>query len=300
MSGIDPPATTTVDTAPESSNITPVMNALNISTMDPLPGWPTCEKVVYENRQPGPYVEIVHHHSRESCTVLLIMRGRLLWRRGGRGGWTSVATGQALVYDAGLHGDLEYHGDADGGHLEFIYANLVGPVMRSAVLGIVERCGHTALVHGGDELVKRWSAKLIPSSRAPAHRCLSVVESSELAWSFLCPLARGLASTNHLAERAMTMLTAQWQDPPHLSEVAKRLQVSREHLSRVLRTTCGQPPGMWLRRYRLSRAADLLESGYSIQEVTKACGYCSVPHFIHAFRQVQGTTPGRWLRSKQA
>lgn len=292
-------ALASVETAPGDENVVPVINALHISTIDPIPGWPTCEKVVYENRQPGTYVERVHEHQRETSTVQIIMRGRLQWRRGGRGDWTPVAAGQALVYDAGIHGDLEYHGDTDGGHLEFIYVNLVGPAMRSAVLGIVERCGHTASIQGGEELIKRWSAKLIPHADAPTHRCLSVVESSELAWSFLHPLARSLAPTNQLAERAMAMLTQRWQDPPQLAEIAKELQVSREHLSRLLRTTCGQPPGLWLRRYRLSRAADLLESGRSIQEVASACGYCSIPHFIHAFRQVQGTTPGRWLRSKR-
>lgn len=289
-----------VETSENPTTITEVINALHLSTIDPLPGWPTCEKVVYESRQASSYAEVVHQQRRESCTVQMIMRGCLLWRSGSRGTWNPVTAGQALVYDAGLHGEVEYRGDADRGHLEFIYANLVGPAMRNAVLGIVGRCGHTASVPTSDDLIKRWSAKLMPSSGAPAHRCLSVVESSELAWSFLHPVARGLAPTNPLAERAMAMLTERWQDPPQLVEIAKRLRISREHLSRLLRTTCGQPPGMWLRRYRLSRAADLLESGRSIKEVAKVCGYCSIPHFIHAFRQVQGTTPARWRRSKQA
>jgi len=67
----------------------------------------------------------------------------------------------------------------------------------------------------------------------------------------------------------------------------------------VLRATCGQPPAQWLRRYRISRATDLLEAGEPIKAVASACGFCSSPHFIHAFRRVHGATPGRWLRQRQ-
>jgi AraC-like DNA-binding protein len=276
-----------------------VITPLHITTVDALAGWPSCEKVVYENRPPGSYQELVRLQKRQSSTVQLMMRGRLRWRTGDSPSWNFVETGQALIYDAGIHGDLEYAGDHTGGHLEFIYVNLIGEAMRSAVLGIVERAGHAAAVHGGDELIKRWSAKLIGNNGAPSHRCMSAVESSELAWSFLHPLARGLAPTNGLAERAMAMLMDQWQHPPPLATLAKRLLVSREHLARVLRGTCGQPPGLWLRRYRLGRAADLLESGRPIPDVARSCGYCSAPHFIHAFRGEFGLTPGRWLRDKR-
>jgi len=126
-----------------------------------------------------------------------------------------------------------------------------------------------------------------------------VVEANELAWSFLNPVASGIAPTNNLAQLAMGLLAHQWRQPPRLSALANQLQVSREHLSRVLRSTCGQPPAQWLRQYRISRAADLLESGQSIEDVTHSCGYCSTQHFIHSFSRVKGTTPARWLRQKK-
>jgi AraC-like DNA-binding protein len=272
--------------------------ALHLTTIDPLAGWPTCEKIVYENRPPSSYHELVRLQQRQTCTVQLLMRGRLRWRVGPASSWQTVEPGQALVYDAGIHGDLEYVGDPTGGHLEFIYVNLIGEAMRTAVLGIVARVGHAAPVNGGDDLLKRWSAKLLTGNDEPVHRCVSAVEANDLAWSFLHPLAKGLSPTNHLAEQAMALLTDNWHDPPPLGTLAKRLHVSREHLARVLRYACGQPPALWLRRYRLERAADLLESGKSIPEVASLCGFCSVPHFIHAFRRVLGTTPGRWLRTR--
>ena len=273
---------------------------LHLTTIDPLAGWPSCEKIVYENRPPGSYQELVRLQKRQTSTVQLMMRGRLRWRAGQSATWRAVETGQALIYDAGIHGDLEYQGDPAGGHLEFVYVNLIGETMRRAVLGIVERVGHAAPVHGGDGLIKRWSDRLKSSKGASSHRCLSAVESCELAWSFLHPLAKGLAPGNDLTERAMAMLTDHWQDPPSMTGLAKKLDVSREYLARLLRTACGEPPGRWLRRYRLSRATDLLESGTSIPEVARSCGFCSVPHFIHSFRLVLGTTPGRWLHSKRS
>ena len=287
--------------APHSlHDVESVLRTLSITTVEPIEGWASLEKIVYEHLQPGSYRESVRRQQRETVTVQLLMRGRLRWRLSGAKAWRTVEPGQALVYDAGQHGDLEYEGDPEGGHLEFLYANLSGTPMRAAVAGLLARSnGHTVPVHSAEELIKRWSAKLSENANAPSHRCLSVVEASELAWSFLLPLARGLAPFKQLAEKAMALLTENWQDPPNMSVLAKRLHVSREHLARVLRSTCGQPPGVWLRRYRLGRAADLLESGQSIQAVAEACGYCTVPHFIHAFRRVLGSTPGRWLRDKR-
>lgn len=273
--------------------------ALHLTTLDPLAGWPTCEKVVYESRPPNTYQELVRLQKRQTCTVQLMMRGRLRWRVGPTSPWQTIEPGQALLYDAGLHGDLEYLGDPSGGHLEFIYVNLIGEAMRSAVLGIVARVGHAASVSGADDLIKRWSAKLLAGNGGPGHRCMTASEANDLAWSFLHPLAKGLSPSNHLAEQAMALLTENWQDPPPLGTVARRLHVSREHLARVLRNVCGQPPALWLRRYRLGRAADLLEAGISIPEVAMQSGFCSVPHFIQAFRRVQGTTPGRWLRTRR-
>jgi len=280
--------------------IATMISPIHFTTIEPILGWPTCEKVVYESRQPGSYQEQVVLQKRKSVTVQLLMRGRLRCRAERSSSWVVAEPGQALVYDAGTHGSLEYVGDPDGGHLEFIYANLVGDAMRSAVQGIVNRAGHVVPVNGGEELIARWSGKLMTHTSAPMHRCLSVVEANDLCWSFVHPLARGLAPTHRLAERAMAMLTERWQDPPPLATVAKQLQVTREHLSRILRSTCGQPPAQWLRRYRLGRAADLLESGQSIEDVARACGFCSTQHFIHSFRREKGTTPGRWLKQSRA
>ncbi len=286
--------------AASTNDVTVVLNALHLTTIDPIDGWPAVEKVVHESRQSGAYREVVRSQQRESATVQYLIRGRLNWRIGNEGEWATVEPGQALVYDAGVHGELAYAGDPEGGHLEFIYVNLLGEAMRTAVQGIVTRVGHAVAVHGGEDLVDRWSARLTGSyGESSTHRCFSAVETAELAWSFLHPLARGLAPGNRMAERAMAMLTEHWRDPPPLAELAKRLQVSREHLARVLRSTCGMPPGQWLRRYRINRAADLLDAGKPIQEVAKLCGFCSTPHLILAFRRVHDTTPGRWLRDKQ-
>ncbi len=219
-----------------------VISPMHFTTIEPIAGWLTCEKVVYESRQPGSYHEHVARQKRQSVTVQVLMRGRLRCRADRSSSWVAVVPGQALVYDSGAHGSLEYVGDPDGGHLEFIYANLVGEAMHSAVQGIVERAGHAVPVHGGEELIARWSGKLMTGSSAPLHRCLSVVEANDLCWSFVLPLARGLAPTHRLAERAMALLTERWRDPPPLATVAKQLHVTREHLSRTLRGTCGLPP----------------------------------------------------------
>ena len=59
--------------------------------------------------------------------------------------------------------------------------------------------------------------------------------------------------------------------------------------------------GVTMRAYlielRLRRAAELLESGEtSVTAACFACGYSSLSHFLRAFRQRYGVSPGQYRR----
>ena len=85
-------------------------------------------------------------------------------------------------------------------------------------------------------------------------------------------------------------------DPEELAlnvgEIAERLGISREHLSREVRRIHGKGPSDMIAEARIRYACHLLRmSSLSIEEVSKKCGFSSPSRFYSRFRQIMGETP---------
>ncbi len=73
--------------------------------------------------------------------------------------------------------------------------------------------------------------------------------------------------------------------------------VSRAVFAKRFTERMGEPPMAYLRRWRMSMAAALLERGNSsLSEVAERVGYTSEFAFNRAFKRVIGESPGRWRR----
>ena len=87
-----------------------------------------------------------------------------------------------------------------------------------------------------------------------------------------------------LANPADTATLAQW---------GARLGASSRTLARRFHTEVGMSFDEWRRRARMARACELVSCGYTVQATAHAVGYASASAFVHAFRQLTGTTPLR-------
>jgi transcriptional regulator GlxA family with amidase domain len=77
-----------------------------------------------------------------------------------------------------------------------------------------------------------------------------------------------------------------------LGRLAKRANVSPEHLCRLFQKEFGAGPLQYYRKMRLQRAAVLLErSNMSIKEIAYAAAFANPYHFSRAFRQTYGKSP---------
>ncbi len=77
--------------------------------------------------------------------------------------------------------------------------------------------------------------------------------------------------------------------------LAADLALSRRQLERKLRTLTGLAPAEFIRRLRLSRAADLLAQRYGpVSDVAAATGFANASHFARVFRERYGTAPSEW------
>jgi signal transduction histidine kinase/ligand-binding sensor domain-containing protein/DNA-binding response OmpR family regulator len=87
----------------------------------------------------------------------------------------------------------------------------------------------------------------------------------------------------------------------NVERLASEVAQSRGNLHRRLRDLVGETPSDLIRRMRLERAAQLLESAAgSVAEVAYAVGFKSVAHFSNAFVEQHGVRPSAWRLHAQA
>lgn len=74
--------------------------------------------------------------------------------------------------------------------------------------------------------------------------------------------------------------------------MARRVNLSISHLTRLFKTETGLAPLGYLREMRLERAAELLESSFlTVKEIRAVCGLGDKSRFIKDFKKHFGTTP---------
>jgi AraC family transcriptional regulator len=94
--------------------------------------------------------------------------------------------------------------------------------------------------------------------------------------------------------RVVDLLHATCHRPPSLAALAREAGVHPMHLARAFRHHLGCSVGEMARQIRIDEACRRIAGGESLARVAAATGFADQSHFSRAFRQVVGTTPGRF------
>lgn len=108
--------------------------------------------------------------------------------------------------------------------------------------------------------------------------------------------------TSHaaLAEAARRFMERNYHQSITLELIARHLQVSRAHLSRVFREECNFPLFEYLLECRLMEAKKLLRDGnMPVKEVASRIGFANGGYFSKVFRRKLGCSPADFRRRKQ-
>jgi AraC-like DNA-binding protein len=82
-----------------------------------------------------------------------------------------------------------------------------------------------------------------------------------------------------------------------VARLSEAVALSRRHLSRRLKAAVGETGSEFVRRYRIERAAELLDDDpETIAEVAYAVGFRSPSHFTQVFRERVGCTPSEYVK----
>ncbi|MDJ0726409.1 MAG: AraC family transcriptional regulator [Prochloraceae cyanobacterium] len=84
-----------------------------------------------------------------------------------------------------------------------------------------------------------------------------------------------------------------------LKEVAQAVGYSSAYLTDLVRKLTGKTVNNWIVERRIAAAKTLLlETNYTVEQISLDVGYQNINHFYRQFRNYQQTTPQRW-RQKQ-
>lgn len=112
---------------------------------------------------------------------------------------------------------------------------------------------------------------------------------------FRAPPTSDLSTT----KRAEEFIEANWDKPIDIERLSAVARVSVRTLFRQFKKDRGYAPAEFVRRIRLDRARNMLESGIEGTTVTQAalrCGFQNAGHFAREFRLTFGELPSETLR----
>ncbi len=97
--------------------------------------------------------------------------------------------------------------------------------------------------------------------------------------------------------KARRIIMDHMQDPPTLTELARKVGLNEKKIKTGFRTLFGTTVYGFLRTHRMETAKGLmLSKGMGVSEAAWAVGYVNVSHFGAAFRKHLGVLPGDYLR----
>lgn len=100
-----------------------------------------------------------------------------------------------------------------------------------------------------------------------------------------------------LVKRACVTIDSNLHAPLNVTELAVALRVGRTKLFLAFREKMGITPVVYLRRARVARVKQLLESSdRTLEDIAHATGFANVKYLMKTFRELEGVTAGEWRK----
>lgn len=100
-----------------------------------------------------------------------------------------------------------------------------------------------------------------------------------------------------VVETALKILQQDFAFLDGIGDLAQRLEVSQEYLTRTFRDHVGMTPGKYLNQVRIEHAKLLLrQADHNIAFVADACGFANGNYFARVFRSMVGVSPSAYAK----
>lgn len=183
---------------------------------------------------------------------------------------------------------------------EFLYLNFDGGNSHEVTMELVENYGHVYSLPLDLPLLgyfKKLASELVTT------RTASPVETTMMVNELLATLCEsktlmGVPSTHFLISEAFKILSHHSDSYFSVAELADRLMVSREHLTRVFRENLGKTPRECIIIEKVKQGSYLLKTtNLSNDEIAHRLGYSSSSLFVGHFKQTVDATPKQYRQA---
>ncbi len=97
-------------------------------------------------------------------------------------------------------------------------------------------------------------------------------------------------------QKAIKFISYNYSADISISDVAANVGISRSHMYRLFIQYVSMPPNEYLTRYRITKAAALLETGkLTVGEAAYSTGFSDQLYFSRVFKKYMGMPPSRYL-----
>ena len=105
----------------------------------------------------------------------------------------------------------------------------------------------------------------------------------------------GIVSQTQLVQSAQNIIFSNLDRTLNIALIAQKLNVTREHLTRVFHAQTGITPGQFAVRERMKAAGRMLQDNhFSCKEIAERLGYDSSSSFARAFKSYYGVSPAEY------
>lgn len=204
-----------------------------------------------------------------------------------------LQSGQAAAISAECPLDVFYQGEGQL-LLLCLKGSLPGKFLRR------EEAREGLIYAGGGEILEEALSRL--AAEEALQGSVPAEVASEIAYQALTRLygvsvfsPKKEKQLPQVVETALKMLQQEFAFLDGVGDLAQRLEVSQEYLTRTFRDHVGMPPGKYLNQVRIEHAKLLLQhGGHSVAFVADACGFTNSNYFARVFRNMVGVSPSAY------
>ena len=119
-------------------------------------------------------------------------------------------------------------------------------------------------------------------------------------WELFSLLLEGSATRGDYIDKALSIIHAEYMNDINVQRIAAKLGLERTYFSVLFKKHTGSSPVQYLKDYRLSRAAELLEQGKSPTVAAYSVGYADIYLFSKMFKRRYGLSPRSFAEKRSA
>jgi AraC-like DNA-binding protein len=270
---------------------------VSFSTLDPLPSFPRLMTIAGETQTDPSYRHEGRFRQGEGhCIFKYTLAGEGAFRDGDGEHRLPVGTGfLCRIADPAT----AYYYPADGtGPWSFVYCAITGSTALAMVTEYVGRAGAVHELPPDHAVVREMLGRRVVGRQTVD---LAAAEGARFVGELFAALdesrrARATADPGaELCRAAMALVAERLDEPLTVGDLARRLGVSREHLTRCFTERVFATPYRWICRQKVLAACRLLkETDLTNAAIAARLGYDDVARFQRVFKRVMQLTPRRF------